>query len=79
VQPFRGFDCITDHYLVVAKVVQRLSVNNQAVQKFGMERFNLRELNDVEAKEKYQVKIPNKLDDDDDDMVISRAWESIRI
>jgi hypothetical protein len=38
-----------------------------------MERFNLKKLSDVEVKEQYQVKIPDRftalknLDDDDDD------------
>jgi hypothetical protein len=39
-------------------------------------KFNLREVNDVEVKEKYQVKITNRfaaLENLDDDMDISRA------
>ena len=36
---FRGADCDTDHYLVVAKVRERLAVIKQA-QKFDAERFN---------------------------------------
>jgi hypothetical protein len=36
---------------VVAKVIQRLSVSKQAVQKFNVERFNCRKLIDVEVKE----------------------------
>jgi hypothetical protein len=49
-----------------------------------MERFNLKKLVDTEVKEQYQVKISNKFadlenfDDDDDDVDISRAWESFR-
>jgi hypothetical protein len=45
-----------------------------------MERFNLRNLNDVEIKEMYQVKISNRFavfenldDDDDDDVDINSA------
>jgi len=57
------------------------------MQKYDMERINLKKLNDVEVKEQYQVKISNRfaavenLDDDDsdsDDVDISRTWESIR-
>ena len=35
----------TDHYLMVAKVRERLAVSIQAAQKFGGEWFNLRKLN----------------------------------
>jgi len=51
VQSFRGADCDTDHYLVVAKVRQRLSVSKRAAQKFDMERCNLKKMNDVAVKE----------------------------
>jgi hypothetical protein len=44
-----------DHYLVVAKIRERLAVNNQGLHKFHMERFNLKKLNEVEGKEKYCV------------------------
>jgi hypothetical protein len=41
-------DCDTDHYLVVAKIRERLAVNTQ---RFHTERFNLKKLNEVESKE----------------------------
>jgi hypothetical protein len=34
-------DCDTDHYLVGAKVRQRLSINKLAIQGFDMERFKI--------------------------------------
>jgi len=44
VRYFRGAECDSDHYLVVAKVMERLSKSKQAAQKFDVERFNLRKL-----------------------------------
>ena len=46
----RGADCDTDHCLVVAKHRKRLAVIKQASQKFDVDRFNLRKLNELEAK-----------------------------
>jgi hypothetical protein len=34
---FRGADCDIDYYLVVAKVRERLAVNQQATQNFDVE------------------------------------------
>jgi hypothetical protein len=44
---------------VVARVRERLSVSKRAAQKIIMERFNLKQLNDVAVKEYYQVDISN--------------------
>ena len=46
VRSFRGADCDTNHYLVVAKVKERLAVSKAAL-KFDGERFNLRKLNEL--------------------------------
>jgi hypothetical protein len=40
----------TDHYLLVAKVRDRLAVNKQRLHRFHMERFNLKKLNKAEGK-----------------------------
>ena len=40
VQPFRGADCDTDHYLLVAKARERLAVSKEESQEFDVERFN---------------------------------------
>jgi hypothetical protein len=37
----------------VAKLRERISVSKRARQKFDIERFDLKKLNDVEVKEKY--------------------------
>jgi endonuclease/exonuclease/phosphatase family metal-dependent hydrolase len=42
VRSFRAADCDSDHYLVVAKVKERLAVNKQRSQRSDMERFNLK-------------------------------------
>jgi hypothetical protein len=49
VPSFRGADCNTNQYLVVAKVRERLTVRKQAAQKFELERFNLRKINELEV------------------------------
>jgi hypothetical protein len=44
----------------VAKVRERLAVNKQRSQRFHMERFNLKKLNEVEGKEQFRVEISNR-------------------
>jgi hypothetical protein len=45
---FRAADCDIDHYLVVAKVRERLAVNKQRSHRFDMESFNLKKLNQAQ-------------------------------
>jgi hypothetical protein len=47
-----------------------------------MERFNLKQLNEVEGKEKYRVEVSNRfaaLEDLDTEVEINNIWERIRI
>jgi hypothetical protein len=80
VRSFRGADCDT-HYLVVAKVRERLAVSKQMVKKMDMERVNLKQLNVEEVKEQYEVTIKNRfsaLESLQDNVDINRALDAIR-
>jgi hypothetical protein len=61
VRSFRAADYDTDHYLVVAKVRERLAVNKQRSHRFHMERLCLKKLNGVEDKEQFCVEVSNRL------------------
>jgi hypothetical protein len=78
---FRGADCDTDHYLVVAKVRERLAVSKQTAQKFDAERFNLKMLSELEVRKQYQLKISNRFAALENIIVsedINRALENIK-
>jgi hypothetical protein len=60
VRSFRVGDCDTDHYLVVANVRERLVVSKQAAQQRHTERFNVKDLNEGDVNEQYQLTIRNK-------------------
>jgi uncharacterized protein YqjF (DUF2071 family) len=73
--------CDTDHYLVVAKIRERLAVNKQTMQRVHMEWFNLKKVNEVESEEQHRVEISNRftaLENLDTEVHINRAWETIR-
>jgi hypothetical protein len=81
VRYFRGVDCDTNHYLVAAKLRERQPVIKRVAQKFDIQRFDLRKLNDAEVKEQYQVNITNRftaLENCDDNVDMNTARENIR-
>jgi len=49
VRSFRGANCDTDHYLIVASFRERLAISKQAAQKLDGDRFNLRKPNKLEV------------------------------
>jgi hypothetical protein len=66
---------------VVTKVRERLGVSKQGAQKFDGERFNLRKLNELEVKKKYQIEITDRfaaLENLIVDEDINRVWENIK-
>jgi len=66
---------------VVTKVRERLAVNKQEAQSFDGERFNLRKLNELEARKQYQIEITNRfaaLENLRGDKDIHRVWENIK-
>jgi hypothetical protein len=76
----READYGTDHYMVVAKVRERLAVNKQRSHRFHMERFSLKNLNGVEGREKCCSGVSNSfaaLEDLDTEVKINSAWETI--
>jgi hypothetical protein len=53
----------------------------RARQKFDLEKFDLRKLDDLQVMEKYQVEISNRfaaLENLDESVNINSAWENIR-
>jgi hypothetical protein len=59
VRTFRRAACDMDHYVVVAKVRERLAVSKQEAQMFDVERFNLKKLSELDVTNYYQIVIYN--------------------
>jgi hypothetical protein len=61
----------------VTKGRERLAVNKQRSQRFHMERFNVKKLNEVGGKEQFRVEASNRfavLEDLDSEVEINSAW-----
>jgi hypothetical protein len=60
VRTFRRADYDNNNNLVYAKVREKLVVSKQEAQQFGVQRFNLRNLLELEVTKQYHVKISNR-------------------
>jgi hypothetical protein len=81
VRSFRAVDCDMDHFIVLARIRERLADNKQGSHKFQMERFNLKKIKEAEGKEKYHVEVSNTFaafEDLDAGVEINTIWETIR-
>ena len=84
IRSFRGADCDTEHYLVIGKLRERLSVAKRIDQIVDIDRFDVRKLKDGEIKLQYQVQISNWFDalrtsnEDASEVDIHDTWENIR-
>jgi hypothetical protein len=65
----------------VAKLRERISVSKRARQKFYLEIFDLKMLDDIKVKKKYQAEISNRFSTSeglDESFDTNNVWESIR-
>jgi hypothetical protein len=60
VRIFRVADCDTDHYLMVAKVIERLAIINRQHRSLMGMRYNLGKLNEPEVGKQYQFETANR-------------------
>jgi len=58
-----------------AMVGERLAVSTQATQKFDVERFNLKKLNELEVTKQYQIELSNRFTALEN---LNKAWENIK-
>ena len=66
---------------MIAEVIKKLAVSEEAAQKFDRERFNFRKLNELEVRKQYQIEITDRftaLENLSNGEDINRAWENIK-
>jgi len=81
VRSFRGAECDTGHYLLIANVRERLAVGKQAAQRLDKHRFNLSKLNELKVRKQYQIEITNRfaaLENLNEDEDVNRIWGNIK-
>ena len=84
IRSFRGADCDSDHYLLIAKLREGLSVAKRVDQIVDIDRFDVRKLKDEDIKLQYHVHISNRFDalrtsnEDAGEVHINDSWENIR-
>jgi len=67
--------------MVIAKLRERFAKNKQGAQKFDVERFNRRKLNELEFRKQYQIEISESsaaLDNLSDGVEINRFWGNFK-
>jgi len=77
----RDADCDTDHYLAIARVRERLAVSKQETVKFDVERFDLKNLSELDVMKQYHIKFSIRfaaLENLSDSENINRASENIK-
>jgi hypothetical protein len=65
----------------VAEFVERLATSKQSLHRFHTERFNLKKLNEVEAREQQGGEVSSRFEASEDleaEVVINSAWGTIR-
>ena len=60
VRSLRGADCDTYYYLVVATIVESLSLKKGIKQHLVADRYNLNRLVDRETRKEYQIDVANR-------------------
>jgi hypothetical protein len=81
VRSFRGADCHNDNYLVFAKVREKLVASKQEAQQFGVQRFNLRKLCQLEVTKQYHMKFSKRfpaLEFLNNSECTNMAWENTK-
>ena len=83
IRSIRGPDCDTDHYSVIAKLRERLSVT-QMSRLDSWHRFYVTKVKDEEIKPQWQVQFSDRFDalrtsnEDAEEVDINDRWENIR-